>query len=86
MERYLNKDNSGNRITKHIQKKINPNLKIDDFKNHLINCLKEFNPLNKPNNYIEYTLKLMWFDYITKNLVDNKKEDTILNLKNSSNM
>ena len=63
----------------------NPNLKIDEFKKLIIDNITVFDPLKKTNNYIDYTLKLMWLEYSSKNLTNYNKEKAFLEIIENTN-
>ena len=82
MERYLNNEYSKTdvKVIENGNQNVNPQFKLDEFKKQIIFNIKNFDPLKKTSNYTEYTLKLMWIDFYTKNLVNSKKEESLLNL------
>ena len=87
MERYLNNEYSKTdvKVIENGTQNVNPQFKLDEFKKQIIFNIKNFDPLKKTSNYTEYTLKLMWIDFYTKNLVNSKKEESLLNLTDKDN-
>lgn len=60
------------------------NTRIKDFKEILINKIDRFDPKNNTNDYINNNLKLLWLEFITKNL-NNDKLDEIYNTLSMEN-
>ena len=60
------------------------NTRIKDFKEILISKIDRFDPKSKSNDYINNNLKLLWLEFITKNL-NNEKLDEIYNTLSMEN-
>ena len=58
--------------------------RIKDFKEILISKIDRFDPKNNTNDYINNSLKLLWLEFITKNL-NNDKLDQIYNTLSMEN-
>ena len=58
--------------------------RIKDFKEILISKIDRFDPKNNTNDYINNSLKLLWLEFITKNL-NNDKLDEIYNTLSMEN-
>ena len=80
MDKYLKQ--GSNEIKLKLNKKLeerDPKLKIEEFKRTVTNYLMTFDPTSKPKSNLEYIIKLVWIDFISKDLVENKKEEFFLN-------
>ena len=51
------------------------NTRIKDFKEILISKIDRFDPKSKTNDYINNNIKLLWLEFITKNLNDEKLDE-----------
>lgn len=86
MDRFINKNvdtnlgldflNNVNDVknSKILEKKI-LDRKLEEFKKNLSDKIKDFNPFNKQskNNKLNYMIKIMWIEFLTENLTEEKE-------------
>lgn len=86
MDRFINKNvdtnlgldflNNVNDVknSKILEKKI-LDRKLKEFKKNLSDKIKDFNPFNKQskNNKLNYMIKIMWIEFLTENLTEEKE-------------
>ena len=80
MDKYLKQGSSEMKLK--LNKKLeerDPKLKIEEFKRTVTSYLSTFDPTSKPKSNLEYIIKLVWIDFISKDLIENKKEEFFLN-------
>ena len=82
MERFLNKEPQSQPLKEKKKVERDPSLKIEEFKSKVVKIIDNFDPCKKPISNMEYIIKLVWLDYISKDLVDEKKEGFYLNRVN----